>query len=67
MKRLPLHQLEQSGATDGQAAVWSDADNAWIPGAGASSGQLYPMSTTVNGVPSLVFDSNGRIVYSERA
>lgn len=35
--------------------------------AATAQAQSYPMSTIVNGVPSVVFDSNGRIVYSERA
>lgn len=38
MRRLPLAQLDPSDATDGQAAVWSAGDNAWIPGEVLGSG-----------------------------
>ena len=36
--RHPLSQIAQSGATDGDSIVWSDADDEFIPGSGGGGG-----------------------------
>jgi hypothetical protein len=34
MARIGLHQIGQSGATDGQGPVWDDALGVWVPADG---------------------------------
>jgi hypothetical protein len=38
MSKVGLHQLAQSGATDGQAPLWSDASGEYVPGAVGGGG-----------------------------
>lgn len=37
MSKLPLKQVGQSGASDGQVPVWSSTNNAWEPGSPTST------------------------------
>lgn len=68
-KRLPLHTLDQSGATDGDTAVWSETEGAWVPATAGGSGAttaLVPMSTKVGaGDPQLVFTPAGEVLMME--
>lgn len=44
-----IAQLHQSGATDGQAAVWSAALGYWVPGAPAASTNVRSNATATGG------------------
>ena len=47
--QLITNKLDRAGATDGQALVWSDANNQWEPGASASGGvDLTAFNVTQN-------------------
>jgi hypothetical protein len=54
----PLDDITQSGATDGQVPIWSDDDDAWVPGDITGTGSLTITDgvTTVSGVTDLTID-----------
>ncbi len=60
---LKTHALERVGATDGQALVWSDANQRWQPGTitggGGGGVDLTAFSVAAEGVPS----GNGALSY----
>lgn len=58
-----LHQLAQSGATDGQIATWDADTGLWVPADLPAQPEF--LVTVVAGVPSLVFDTDGQVVYTE--
>jgi hypothetical protein len=69
MKRLPLHNLDPAGATEGDVATV--VGGKWAPaaptgGSGGSGGTaLVPLISVTAGVPSLVFDADNQLVMTE--
>jgi hypothetical protein len=58
---LKTYTLEQVGATDGQALVWSDSNQRWEPGAAAGGGvDLTAFSVAAEPAPS----GNGSLSYN---
>jgi hypothetical protein len=51
MKRLGVHQLDPSGATDGDGLVWDDTANQWAPAAPAAAG-----------IPATLLDAKGDLI-----
>lgn len=55
VKRLPLHNLENEGAVDGEAIIWDASQNQWVPGLRVPSvflevGQTVADYETLHGV-----------------
>lgn len=46
---LKTYTLDQVGATDGQALVWSDSNQRWEPGAAVGTGGLEGLTVTQDG------------------
>lgn len=70
-RRLPLHNVDQSGATAGQVPIWDNVAHRWAPGtAGASSGvvtDLVPLVGALGGGgdPDFIWTSDGELLMAE--
>lgn len=68
MTRPYAWDLHQSGATDRQAVTWDDALGRWVPGSPAASDLTtawVALTTSVGGVPDLIWTSTDELIYVE--
>jgi hypothetical protein len=66
MRPLPLHGLDTTGAdATNDTPRYNPATGRpeWAPGGGGAT--LVPLTTTVSGVPELVWDDNDNLVMTE--
>lgn len=61
--RIPVHQLDDEGRADGDYVVNIAGDDVSLTPLPAFT--FNPLVTVVGGVPGLVFDADGLIVYLE--
>jgi hypothetical protein len=67
-RRLPLHNVDQSGATAGQVPIWDGVAHRWAPGASSSSvtTTLVPMVSALGaGDPDFVWTDDGELLMME--
>lgn len=65
--RPKLHNLDASGAADGNVATFDAALGEWVPVAppAAPAAPVEPLTTEIGGVPDLVWDDNNKLVMTE--
>lgn len=62
MSRLRVHQIDDEGLADGSYALEVSGG---VVSLVAAAAPFNPLVTVVGGVPGLVFDDDGQIVYME--